>query len=197
MTNIENSLDTARYNFNDLQKLSVACIYAIKCDDSRFVYVGYSKNLLNSLGRIMGDIESYGSLKFDVAKAHVDILSTDPAILDSVKLTRLKVSLYAQQYKDSGYQFYKPTNLVKYRVDVKIYASNCKAWYVIDLINSRNEKILVGVFDKKDACDAFLNKYYPDGIVSHFYAANNKDTIEWRNKYDDHQTVPMELVRVK
>lgn len=197
--NIMNTIklpDSITHSFNDLYKLSVACIYAIKCDATKKVYVGYSKNLLTSLGRIMDDVVSYGTLKNDIDRASIEILCTDASILNSTKITRLNVSLYAQQYKDAGYSFYKPTNLVNYRVDVKIYASNYKAWYVVDLINSRNEKILVGVFDREKECKAFLNQYYPDGKVTHFYSANNKYTIEWRDKYDD-QTVLTELVRVE
>lgn len=188
--------DTIRYGINDLYKLTEPCIYAIRNDGSKLVYVGYSKNLLASLGRILGDVESYGSLKNDIPTAYVQVLCTDASVLDSVKLTRLNVSLYAQQYKDAGYSFYKPTNLVKYKVDVKIYANQCQAFYVVDLVNSRNEKILVGVFTKAEEYKSFVSKYYPDDTVTHFYSANNPLTKQWRELYDN-QDVPTELVRVK
>lgn len=194
--NINATANTIRYTVNDLYKLTEPCIYAIKSDESKKVYVGYSKNLLTSLGRILGDVESYGSLKDDLSTATIEVLCTDALILKDVKLTRFNVSLYAEQYINSGYTFYKPTNLVKYKLDVKIYANNYAAYYVVDLVNSRNEKILVGVFDKKSQCDSFLALYYPDNIVRHFYTANNPLTKKWRDLYDN-QDVPTELVRVE
>jgi hypothetical protein len=190
------ALDTVRYGFNDLYKLAIACIYAIECPSSGHVFVSYSKNLMATLGRIIGDIESYGRLRHDIADASVVILCTDASVLDDTKLSRLKVSLYAEQYKSKGYQFYKPTNLVKYKVDVKIFAGPAKAWYVVDLVNSRNEKILVGVFDRKIMCDDFLDKYYPNGVVTNFYCSNNELTVKWKQLYEV-QSERTKLVKVE
>ena len=178
---------TLEISANDILKLSMPCIYALRCDDSRYVYVSYSSCLMSSVARILERIETpeFTALKYDIDnnKVVIDILCTSSAVLNDKSVTKLHTSNYAEEYKNNGYKFYRPTNLVKYRVNKMATTWKLKSFFVVELINSRHDRILVGVFKSKREMDKFCNRYYPNDTITGFYYANNEWTNEYRSLY--------------
>jgi hypothetical protein len=179
MENIIMQLD--KMNMSDALKLGVACIYAVRCDVTRMVYVSYTTNLLVAIGRLverMGTAE-LSRMKYDAENHEVviDVLCTDIDILQNKKMTKLYTSNYANEYKDRGYSLYKPTNLVQYKLEKSIQIVNrLVALYMVNIVNSRNDKILVGAFRTKREMEEFCSLYYPNDSIKGFYCANNEDT---------------------
>jgi len=185
---ILNDIDSAlEIGITDVLKLNVACVYALYSDSTKMVHVSHTTNLLIALGRLLSDMDAsvYGGLKYDVMNDQVKlkILTTQPEVVDDKRMIKLHASLYMDKFKQQGYTAYKPTNLVKYKIRKSIKVLQLKAFYVVDLVNSRNDKILVGVFRNKREMDQFLKQYYPNDNISGFYYANNQWTNQWRNLY--------------
>lgn len=172
---------------DNVLNLGIACVFALYCDSPKKVYVSHTSNLLVALGRITSDWDSpsYGGMKYDASNNNLvlKILTTNPEIVDEKRMAKLHTSLYAEEYIKNGYTLYKPTNLVKYNIRKSIKVWRLKAFYVVDLVNSRNDKILVGVFNTKRDMDKFLKEYYPNDIITGFYYANNHWTNTLRNLY--------------
>jgi len=168
-----------------LLPLNIECLYAIRNDDSMKVHVSYSANLLVSLGRIMSDISNneYKLLKEDIETSTIDILTTDSVILSDVKMKRLHTTLYTEQYKSKGYKLYKPSRSVKYTLRVCIKSHRHVGYFVVELVNARNDILVVGVFENKINLDTFINKYYPNEVVTGFYYDTGILTKEFSNKF--------------
>lgn len=180
-------LNTTDLKLETFMDLSISCIYAFRCDRSMKVYVSHTSNLLIAIGRISSAIDTseYAALKHDMPDVVIDILCTDASILEDNRLKKLHTSNYANEYKQKGYALYRPTNLVQYKIDRGIKVWKLKAFYVVDLINSRNDRILVGAFKSKREMDSFCKQYYPNDTITGFYYANNHWTNEWRSLYSN------------
>jgi hypothetical protein len=183
------SIITLETPLSHLYKLSIPCIYAIRCDESMSVYVSHTTNLLVAVGRIFEriDTQEYRGLKHDLQHhtVHIDVLSTEYSVLEDSSIKKMHTSNYASQYKQRGYAFYKPTNLVQYKIDRGIKLWQLKSFFVVDLVNSRNDRILVGAFKSKREMDRFCNLYYPNDTVNGFYYANNELTNKLRQLYNN------------
>lgn len=159
-----------------LQTLNLACVFAIRNDANMKVHVSHSTNLLTSISRIMSNNynKEFGTLNEDIETCTIDILTSDVKILDDVKKRKLVTSNYAEHYKSLGYSLYKPTNAVKYKVDICVRVFKNTSYYVVELVNTRKDKFVVGVFDNKKDTYNFTDMYYPNGVVSGlFYNTNS------------------------
>lgn len=167
------SLDT-------LLLLNLGGLFAIRNDDSMKVHVSYSTNILVSLGRILSDSskDEFKLLKEDIETSKIDILTTDSHILSDVKMKKLYTTLYTEQYKSNGYTLYKPSRSVQYTLRTCIKSYRHTAYLVVELVNARNDILIVGVFPNKRECNAFIDKYYPGEVVTGFFYDSSDLTKE-------------------
>lgn len=170
------SLDT-------LSLLNIECLYALRNDGSMKVHVSYSTNLLVSLGRIMSKLlinpndREFGLMTSDIETSVIDILTTDINIISDKKMKKLYTTLYTEQYKDKGYSLYKPSKNVKYDLRVCVKSYRRTAYYVVELVNARNDILVMGVFPNKVTLNGFIETYYPDNKVTGFHYDTSELTL--------------------
>lgn len=137
-------------------------VYMLSNDDSKTIFISYTTNLCQSLGRLLGDIKSnsgeHKTLKDDIENVKLYILETN---LETGQL-KLRTAYWSNLYADRGYKFYKQMNLVNYTLETTIGYKEGKVHYFCYLVNKRKDKILIGMFSKKKEMSSFLRTNYPN-----------------------------------
>lgn len=163
----------------NLQNLSVSGVWALVNLVDNKIYINYSNNILASLSRNISEIldnsHSCRPIISDYAKLELVILETH------VPHNQLKVKsgYYMDSYKNNGWSLYNTNPPVKYTVKTLI-AKDCKAHVV--LVNKRNDKLVVGVFDSIYEADEFSSSVYPNNTVTTILYSQNSLTKEFLRK---------------
>ena len=181
----DSSLDINEVKMMPLQhyiSLPKFCIYALICDETKRVLVGYSKNLLTSISRLNQDLETpkYMQLKNDIDKVYIKVLEVGVQDKDR----KIKVNNYVNNYLSLGYTLYCSSNLVKYTVHTEIMTISKNIFLVAFLKDKRCNKIIVGIFKTKNELNKFINTYYPNNVCTGIYYSNNIYTNNYL-KYKD------------
>lgn len=173
-----------RIKWTDLMVMPKECVYALICEASKRVLVGYTSDLLLALQRINSDLETpkYMLLRNDIND--VEIVVLEVGIQNNIN-KKIRVDHYVSDYLSKGYSLYTPSNLVKYTVYTDTIVHRATTFLVVYLKDRRCNKMVVGLFRSKKVMDEFVNKYYPGLKCSGIYYADNKYTNEYRKKNND------------
>ena len=163
----------------ELESLSVSVIWALANPVDKKIFISYSNNILSSLSRNISEIldnsHSCRQLISDYNRLELMILET-PVPSNQLKV---KSGHYMDHYKDNGWSLYKANPPVKYTVKTLI-AKDCKAHVV--LVNKRNDKLVVGVFDTMHEADEFTSSAYPNNTVTTIIYSQNSLSKEFLRK---------------
>lgn len=162
--------------------LATSGVYCLVNEAKGIIEVVGSVNMLDSLNRILKSLETgeFGSLSLDeMSGVKLTVLETCP-----VAEIKIKEHTWRELYKLKGYSFYKDYKVTRYKVRQKLVTLGAGgAYFVVVLENTtKKDRILVGVFDKKEECDTFLSQYYMDGVVLNIVVHENNLYKSWIEK---------------
>lgn len=161
-----------------LYKLPKACIYVIKNDKKKCIYISYSKNFITSLSRNIKEMqEGIHTCKFlngGLGKWELTIIETLTYHHTILEIS-CSINSIIETYKALGYEIKTHKNVMKVRFRVDIgedYRVYCK------LITKGYNEYIVGVFlNMKDAED-LITQYRNMKVITPIYA-NNALTKEY------------------
>lgn len=156
--------------YRTLNDLSKPGIWAIVNERDRVVYLSQSNNILSSMSRNIDMIHD---------KSHpCRKLLRDKSLLSFVLLEelhtetnrKLRLNYWINHYRNKGYTLYRRHNgEVSYTP--KVFVTKDYKIHVT-LVNKRNDKLIVGVFDKMDDATQFITTYYSNTFYNITYSDN-------------------------
>lgn len=151
-------------------------------DEDKIAYIGYSKNSLLALSRILNNLKYSNNL---MAK-HYSKLKF--AVIENCRdSNRLKVrrDFWMEQWRQMGYRFYNDRKSISYKLRIEAIPALDKGpgsdlLAYVKLVSRGRREVIVGVFDNMADAEAFANEKYPriDDIIY----ANNNLTLEYLSK---------------
>lgn len=163
--------------YTEIRTLVVPGIYSIEFEGK--VYIGLSKNVLKAFAEHIERIKkgSHDYIKCDAQNIETKLLEVESNSLNR----KLKYNTWCEYYRNKGFTLVRDYTPIKFKVITRIKHSNsCKV--VVELVATRNDKIVVGVFNKVSYAEEFVNKYYPNGEVKKVVYCGNKETREYRSQ---------------
>lgn len=153
----------------NLNNLSNSGLFALINDFDRKVYVGYSRNILDALKRIVSDLndnlKTHKNIKEDFTKLRLVVLEK----MTDVRLMKILYNNYIEHYRNIGYTSYRNVIPIKLRVRIEI---TLDYKILVHLVCNNKTKIVVGVFDKMKEADSFVADFYTDRKIKLVYANN-------------------------
>jgi hypothetical protein len=149
--------------------------------DKRF-FISHSNNILAAVSRNISQIQdkshSCRKLIRDLPNLNFVMLVQDTDESMSPKNRKIRAQELTQAFIAKGYTSYSNKLVVAYKIRTVITTD-----YLIQvqLVNKRNDKIVVGVFDKLDLAESFISTNYPNNTVSKvIYSDNNLTTLFYK-----------------
>lgn len=148
--------------------------------DKRF-FISYSNNILSSVSRNIAQIQdkSHTCRKLIRDLPNLQLVVLQKVDTRDTKTLKLIAMELMEGFKAKGYTPYKNVTLVSYKLrtvittDYKIH---------ILLVNKRNDKIVVGVFDNIDDSESFISINYPNNKITKVIYSDNSLTKEFYNQ---------------
>lgn len=141
-------------------------IWAFVNDTDRIVYLSYSKNILSSISRNIKEIsdKSHSCKKLIRDKSKIQILLIED------RCQKAKLGYWVEYYRNNGYTLYRSNNgEITYKTRVAITTDFLV--HVL-LVNKRNDKLVVGVFNTMEDASTFIQKHYQNKIHKIVYSDN-------------------------
>ena len=161
-----------------LADLSCSGVWGLINESDNRIFISYSENILSAVSRNISHLKhashSCRNLVSDFSKLEL-------IVLERVSTPELKVKAgkYKEDYKAKGWQLYNTSIPVHYSVKTTI-SKDCKIQ--VFLVNKRNDKLVVGVFDSKQESDNFIQTHYPNNIVTSITYSQNSLSKEFFRK---------------
>jgi hypothetical protein len=167
--------------FNELLKLPQMCVWALINEEKKLVFVSYSRNFFFNIGRTIETLND-GShwASSDKENAKLIIIET----INEENDLRVRARYWDEYFKKEGYKSYRKIKPINYRTRIETIkrASDNKLLLAVELIsaNYRN-KLIVGVFDKIEDANKFIETHYKGTILKVVYSDNDltKDYRKW------------------
>lgn len=161
-----------------LPDLAVSGVFSIEWGS--LVYIGFSKNVLKAFAEHMDSIKR--GMNSHIKTSDFSLLQFK--LLETVEGTRnikLSYNKWCSEYRNNGYILCRKYTPLKYKVRIRI-DNNMDFGYIIvvELINRRNEAIVVGVFNKNEYAEEFIKKYY-SGEINKVVICQNECTKKYRS----------------
>ena len=167
-------------NLKELATYSKSGIWGfINVTDKR-IFISGSENILSAVSRNIEELllknHSCRLLLQDIPNLELIILETSVP----KNQRKAKQSFCMDHYLSQGYSLYRTRKPVSYRITTAI--SNDYFVHVL-LVNSRNDKIVVGVFDKMDDATQFITSHYNTSKIYNItYSKNNLTKLFYNNR---------------
>jgi len=160
-------------------------VYALINEEDKMFYLGQTSNLASGLYHLSVHLETakYALMKAHTEKLKLVILETN---IEDIKLRKHKLYEYRNAYLNEGYKEYVVPAYRKFRVKVEIgeHYKDSATYYFVNMYDSRNTRIILGVFQSEEEAISFSNLYYPDGSISGIVFADNALTVHIRKFYN-------------
>lgn len=150
-----------------------AGLYAVIDENTKQVYVGHTKNVLKAFAEHIEDIKLGRHMCFKTLELEFRLLET----VSGVKSRRIKCTEWSTKFIKEGYKLVNKRPPVQYKIYTKI-ENTLEFGYllVVQLVNRRNEKITVGVFNKNEYAENFIKKYYSETPICKIVYSGNSLT---------------------
>lgn len=144
--------------------------------DKRF-FISYSNNILSSVSRNITQIQdkSHSCRKLIRDLPHLNLVLFVDDALDT-KSRKIRTMELINAFISKGYTPYINRTLVSYKLRMVI--TNEYNIHVL-LINKRNDKIIVGVFDSINEANSFINSNYPNNKITKIIYSENSLSKEF------------------
>ena len=160
-------------------------VYALINEEGKRFYLGQTTNLASGLYHLSVHLETtkYALMKEDAKKLKLHILETN---MEDVRLRKHKLYEYRNDYLDKGYTEYVTPAYQKFRIKIEIgeHYKDSATYYFVNMYDSRNTRIILGVFQSEEEAISFYNSHYPNGSISGLVFANNPLTVHIRKFYN-------------
>lgn len=163
----------------DLLDYSTPGVWGFFNDKDKRFFISYSNNILSAVSRNISQIQdkTHTCRKLIRDLPHLNFILLARSGQDTKELKLLAVEL-SDSFKAKGYTPYNSKLLVSYKLrtvitkDYKIH---------VLLVNKRNDKIVVGVFDNIDEAHTFTQSSYPNNKVHKVIYSDNSLTKEFNS----------------
>lgn len=163
----------------DLLDYSTPGVWGFFNDKDKRFFISYSNNILSAVSRNISQIQdkTHTCRKLIRDLPHLNFVLLARSVQDTKDLKLLAVEL-SDSFKAKGYTPYNSKLLVSYKLrtvitkDYKIH---------VLLVNKRNDKIVVGVFDNIDEAHTFTQSNYPNNKVHKVIYSDNSLTKEFNS----------------
>jgi hypothetical protein len=164
----------------DLLDYSTPGVWGFFNDKDKRFFISYSNNILSAVSRNIAQIQdkTHTCRKLIRDLPHLNFILLARSNQDTKDLKLLAVEL-SDSFKAKGYTPYNSKLLVSYKLrtvittDYKIH---------VLLVNKRNDKIVVGVFDNIDDSKSFISINYPNNKITKVIYSDNSLTKEFYNE---------------
>jgi hypothetical protein len=162
---IKLDVDNPIISLDILVTLGVPAIYGVEDLESRAIWIGKTSNLLKTLGILVTDLKEDNH---PCSGKNVKIV-----VLDIKNVTAIRQEVIRKKYLDMGYSILNRRTPISYRVVVGFTSMTNEMKVSVSLVNRRNEKTLVGVFDKNEEAKRFIEEFYSNGVEEVIYSSNS------------------------
>jgi hypothetical protein len=170
--------------YRTLNDLSTPGIWAIVNERDRLVYLSQSNNVLASMSR---NIDMIHNKSHSCRKLLRDKSLLSFVVLEEVSSTetdrKLRLNYWINHYRNKGYTLYRKHN-GEATYTPKLFVTKDYKVHVT-LVNKRNDKLVVGVFDKMNDATQFITTYYSNI----FYTITYSDNILTKEYYNRKKAV--------
>lgn len=167
-------------NLKQLISYSIPGIWGLINKKDKRIFISGSENILSAVSRNIEELllknHSCRNLLRDIPNLELIVLETNTP----KNQRKAKQSFWMDHYLSQGYTLYRTKPPVSYRVTTAITQD-----YLIHvlLVNSRNDKIVVGVFDKMDHATQFITSHYNTSKIYNItYSQNNLTKLFYNNR---------------
>jgi len=171
-----------KITLKDLTDLNSPGVYAFLNTEDKQIYITQSNNILSSVSRNIAQIRDKSHpcrpLLRKLPKLQLIVLEHEL----STKNRKIRVGYWKTHYKNKGYELYNPSIPVTYKIQTRITSD----YFVhVLLINKRNDKIVVGVFNTLFESESFISEHYPNQSINNVIYSSNDLTKSFYNKGKD------------
>lgn len=171
-------------NLKDLLSYSKPGIWVFINEKDKRFFISHSNNILAAVSRNISQIQdkshSCRKLIRDLPNLNFIMLVQDTDESISPKNRKMRAQELTEAFIAKGYTSYTNRIIVSYKLrtvvtkDFKIH---------VLLVNKRNDKIVVGVFDKIDESSSFIQHNYPNNKIHKvIYCQNSLSKEFFRSK---------------
>lgn len=167
----------------ELREFSSKGVYALINASKKRVYIGFGVNMLNSLTRLIGDLNTnkdYAEMASDVEDLSAVILETNEGY--SPGALRVRVGHWVAKYKAEGWGLYREYAGMTY---VPRLTTDVSGRTMAVLTRPGCKPIVVGVFVRRYDAELFLKLNYEGKEILEPIYAKNEHTKNWRLKNGD------------
>lgn len=171
-----------KIKLKDLTELNTPGVYALINNKDKRIFITQSNNILSSVSRNIAQIRdkshSCRPLLRNLPNLELLVLEHE----SSPKNRKIRLSYWMTIYKTKGYELYNPSTPVSYKVQARITSD----YFVhVLLINKRNDKLVVGVFNTMSEAESFISQNYPNQSINNVIYSSNDLTKSFYNKGKD------------
>ena len=156
--------------YRTLVNLSTPGIWAFINERDRVVYLSQSNNILSSVSR---NIDSLLDKSHFCRRMVKDRNNLTLVILEYIEIEtdrKLRLNYWIDHYRNKGYNLYRKHNGESV-YQPKILITKDYQIHVV-LVNKRNDKLVVGVFNKMDEANQFMTSHYSNTFYTITYSDN-------------------------
>jgi hypothetical protein len=163
-----------------LTNLSKPGIWAIVNERDRIVYLSQSNNVLSAVSRNISSIhdKSHSTRRLIRDKSLLSFVFLEEVATETDR--KLRLNYWIDNYRNRGYTFYRKKNgeclytpKVFITTDFKVH---------VTLVNKRNDKLVVGVFNTIQEANQFVESNYPNTFYSITYSNNTLTKEYYKSK---------------
>jgi len=154
----------------NLTQLSKAGIWAIVNESDKVLYITQSNNVLSSMSRNIDQLnnKSHHCRSLLRHKSKLSFVVLEYVTIETDR--KLRLNYWIEKYRNKGYTLYRKHNGEALYVPKILVTEDFKIH--VTLVNRRNDKLVVGVFDKMSEAEHFTTTHYSKPFYTITYSSN-------------------------
>jgi len=167
-------------NIKDLLDYSKPGVWGFINEKDKRFFISHSNNILAAVSRNISQIQDKSH---SCRKLIRDLPNLQFVLLVSggcdIKTRKIRAVELIEAFVSAGYTPYTNRLIVSYKVRIAV----TKDYKIhVLLVNKRNDKIIVGIFDKMDDASSFIQTNYPNNKVNNIiYSDNSLTTLFYKD----------------
>lgn len=167
---------------DNLAHLPEMCIFGLVNNETKTMLIYRTKNIVTALARI---VKEY---KYSNKKILRDFKLIIIEKIEDPNNLWVRYNFWTNEYSSNrGYIIHNRCKYnIKYKLRKQILAdfrmkSNVRALFYVKVVSRRHKEVIVGIFDKVEDMDSFVETFYPSGLILNIEYSNNELTKEYRS----------------
>lgn len=163
-------------NIKDLLDYSKPGIWGFINEKDKRVFISYSNNILASVSRNISQIQDKSHSCRKLIRDLPNLTFVMLVCNDSTKTRKIRAVELMDSFVSRGYVPYTNKLIVSYKIRI-VVTTDFKIHVL--LVNRRNDKTVIGVFDKMDEASSFIQHNYPNNKIHNVIYSDNSLTKEF------------------